>query len=60
MSIIVPSQEEISVFINNNGSITILQKAYPEEDSVIAINPVHISAICKALQDCKKTIQSKS
>lgn len=47
--IVVPAVEQIEVFVNEDGSITIKQTGLQDE-SIVALEPGHVSAVCAALR----------
>jgi len=59
MTKIIKQQDETHVFINEGGQITIKQNVYMQGESLIVIDALHVTAICKALRECKSELLSK-
>lgn len=47
--IVVPSVDQIEIFVNEGGSITIKQVGIQDE-SIVVLEPAHVNAVCKALK----------
>ena len=54
--VVIASQEEISVFCNENGGITIKQSSWPEDDVFIFIQPMYVNILVSALRNEKKKL----
>lgn len=51
--IVVPAVEQIEVFVNEGGSITIKQTGIQDE-SIVVLEPSHVPAVCAALRKAAK------
>ena len=59
MSIVVEFVEEIQIFANDDGGVTILQKSsIGEDDSVVSFQKSHIQQIIKALREIQKELKN--
>jgi hypothetical protein len=52
--IVVAHQSEIQVYAGDTGYVVIKQVNEMEDDDLIFIDPLHVDAICEALQAAKK------
>lgn len=58
--IVIPHQDQVEVFANNDNSVTIKQTdAMTNEQVVIAVQPQNISALIKALRRAAKDAVEK-
>ena len=55
--IVVPAVEQIEVFVNEGGSITIKQTGL-QDVSIVVLEPGHVPAVCAALK--KAAVEAKS
>lgn len=55
MSVIIEAVDEVQVFINECGTVTILQKSWPDGDATIVFPVDRIDAIISALQALKSS-----
>ena len=51
--VVVKQQDQISVFHNADGGITIKQKCWPDEDQVVSVNLEGAEILAKAIMDCR-------
>lgn len=51
MTTIVQRQDDVQVFVNRNGGITIKQECAVRGEQVVSFWRVHAEAICHAIQD---------
>lgn len=59
MTVAVPQQDEISITVNPDGVVVMLQKAvdFDQADSVIAVLPENVEMLIRALRAAKKSAQ---
>lgn len=55
MSVVIEEVKEIQVFINERGTVSILQKGWPEDDCIIAFPIDRIDDLVSALLELKAT-----
>ena len=58
MSVVIQEVKEVQVFINKNGTVTILQKGWPEDDCIITFPISRIDDLVSALHELKATIDA--
>lgn len=49
--------EQIEVFINNGGSISIAQENNYDEPSVVGVHPSQVELLCQWLRDAAKELE---
>lgn len=54
MTIVVQKRDQIDVYVNVGGTITIMQACEGMEDQMVAIHLDDIEAVCRALRAAKK------
>ncbi|MES2241887.1 MAG: hypothetical protein V4639_03350 [Pseudomonadota bacterium] len=50
----VPRQEEIDVYLSASGSIIIAQPDGMDEPNLVAIAPIHVESVIRALRQIKR------
>ena len=52
---VVPSQDQVDVFLNQDGDIVILQKSFERgDDTAVVIAPQYAGALAKAIRNAVK------
>jgi hypothetical protein len=52
--LVIPAKDQIRVFVNDCGSITIESISHMGESSVVMIDPYDVTSICRALKIAAK------
>lgn len=57
-SVVIKQQDQIEIYENEDGGITIKQTAWPNEDQVIYFSVEHAEIICMAIEQTRKSIMA--
>lgn len=55
--IVIERVDEVEIFANEDGGITIRQTGFDEEQFLICISASHVGPICKALRETARAIK---
>ena len=55
-SVVIKRQDEIRIYANQGGGITIEQKCWPDTDQIIVFGPENAEVICEAIDSVRKQI----
>lgn len=56
-SVVVHQQDQIDVYPNNSGGITIRSVSYPDGEAIIAFLPQYAEAIIAAIRGCVNRLE---
>lgn len=61
-SVVIPTTKGIAVYVNKNGDIVIRQQAsdYGEDDSVVIVPLIHLSALIDDLNDYREEFNAQN
>ncbi len=57
--VVVKQQDEIQIFENQEGGISIVQKNWPNDDAVVCFHVEHAEIVAQAIIDAHRSIMEK-